>query len=177
LEDAIGAGFIGLQDLGRVALWQEAYTNAIGQQDVEHIHAIRRLLLDTLLDTVLDDVTTTSRDPLASTRSPKQVRQAGRGLVALSREMETQLGELERFLTERVYKHSDVAAADAKGRRMILALFETYREKPDTLPGRFARRVAEQGPERVICDYIAGMTDRFCIREYNRHVLSHTRRM
>ena len=56
---------------------------------------------------------------------------------------------------------------DAEGHTMIRALFNTYRRDPTNLPPRFAARIAEQGVERVICDYIAGMTDRFCIAEHD----------
>ncbi len=176
LEDAIGAGFIGLQELESVALWRDAYSDAAGKHEAEHIHAIRRLVLDTLLDAVLGDVTATSRELLAPIRSLDQVRQADRVLVGFSAEMETRVAELERFLAERVYGHPEVAGMDAKGRRRVLALFDAYRGKPDALPRRFAARIDEQSPDRVICDYIAGMTDRFCTTEHGRVLASHGRR-
>jgi dGTPase len=53
---------------------------------------------------------------------------------------------------------------------MIRELFAAYVASPTELPERFALRTAEQGSERVICDYIAGMTDRFCAREHARLV-------
>jgi dGTPase len=53
---------------------------------------------------------------------------------------------------------------------MILRLFDVYQQDPTSLPPRFAERVPEQGAQRVICDYVAGMTDRFCMAEHSRLV-------
>ena len=168
LEDAIGAGFVGLDDLKHVPIWQDAYEKIAPEYDVKHIHAVRRLVLDTILDGLLTDVIDTSLGLLAPIRSPQQVRQTTALLVAPSAGVDARLAELERFLIEHVYKHSDVAAMDAKGRQVVLTLFEAYRADPGALPGRFTARVAEQGLDCVICDYIAGMTDRLCTREHNR---------
>jgi dGTPase len=56
---------------------------------------------------------------------------------------------------------------DAKARRFIERLFTAYVERPDMLPQRYAARIDEQGTHRVVCDYIAGMTDRYC-QNYRR---------
>ena len=55
---------------------------------------------------------------------------------------------------------------------MIHGLFSAYRRDPAKLPARFSARIDDQGPERVICDYVAGMTDRFCASEHDRLVLT-----
>ena len=52
--------------------------------------------------------------------------------------------------------------------RVIRELFAAYQAEPALLPGRYARRIAADGLHRVICDYIAGMTDRFCRAEHRR---------
>jgi len=53
---------------------------------------------------------------------------------------------------------------------MIDGLSKAYTSRSELLPDRFAKRIGEQGIHRVVCDYIAGMTDRFCAREYDRFV-------
>ena len=55
-----------------------------------------------------------------------------------------------------------------RARRVVCDLFAHYQTDPSALPDRFARRIPDQGAERVICDYIAGMTDRFCTTEHSR---------
>jgi dGTPase len=56
----------------------------------------------------------------------------------------------------------------SKGRRILQALFAEFCRAPGLLPERYARRVASDGPERVACDYLAGMTDRYAQDEYLR---------
>ena len=162
LEDAIGAGFVGLDELKSVALWKHAYDTCTTGLDAEHIHAVRRPVLDLILDTLLTDVIQESRRRLADIESFDRVRTATQPLVALSHGTDEQLAEIERILMDHVYRHPVVAAADARAREIVLELFDGYRANPDSLPPRFAARIREQECERVICDYIAGMTDRFC---------------
>jgi len=71
-------------------------------------------------------------------------------------------------MAERVYRHHRLVRMDAKARRFIERLFEAYVASPNMLPPRFAARIDEQGVHRVVCDYIAGMTDRFCQDDYRR---------
>ncbi len=172
LEDAIGAGFVSLEDLEEVALWQEALGAAaswmpdvrdqVGRTSDVRIHAIRRVVLDALLDRLLTDLITTSKAQLAGINSPKAARMAPEPLVGFSGEVETKLEQLEKFLHKRLYRRPQVVDTDTEGRRMVRHLFAAYRKEPSALPPRFAARIADQGPERVICDYLAGMTDHFC---------------
>ena len=170
LEDAIGAGFVHLEDLAEVALWRIAHNKAAGSGLAAHIFAIRRAVLDALLDNVLADVIAASRDRLAGVESREQLRFAPAPVVAPSAEVDARLAELEQFLAVKVYQHPEVTEMDARGRDMVRALFEAYGADPRMLPDRFAARIADQGLDRVICDYLAGMTDRFCQREHARLV-------
>ncbi|MGB2987502.1 MAG: dNTP triphosphohydrolase [Phycisphaerae bacterium] len=173
LEDAIGAGFLGLEELRNVALWESAYEKTAAESHVRHIHAIRRVVLDTMLDALLMDVIQTSRQHLEPIESFDEVIRSTHALVTLSSTFDARLTKLERFLIEHVYQHSEVAVMDARGRKMVHTLFDAYHANPDALPDRFAARIEEQGVDRVICDYIAGMTDRFCTAEHDRLVPPH----
>jgi dGTPase len=168
LEDAIGAGFVDFSELSELALWRRAFDDSVKSGAVENIHSVRRVVLDSLVNTLLADIVHTSRPLLALIRSLDQVRNAPTPLVALSTTAEPLLVELDGFLYEHVYRHFEVVSTDTEGQTMIHALFNSYRHDPATLPARFAARVAEQGRERVVCDYIAGMTDRFCMAEHAR---------
>lgn len=88
--------------------------------------------------------------------------------VAFSAAIEQQLQNLDRFLFERVYRSPALVHADEHARRILAALFDTLVARPGELPPRFRERVAAQGLERVVTDYVAGMTDRFCLAEYAR---------
>lgn len=168
LEDAIGAGLVDLSELSELALWRQAFDGSVKGGGIENIHSVRRVVLDALMNSLLADIVHTSRPLLTPIRSPDQARTVPTPLVALSPIAELRLVESESFLYERVYRHPEVARTDAEGQTMIHALFNTYRRDPNALPARFSARVDEQGAERVICDYIAGMTDRFCMAEHAR---------
>jgi dGTPase len=92
---------------------------------------------------------------------------AGRG-IGLSGGMDARLQELEAFLLARLYRHNRLVRMDSKARRIIRAVFDAYVGEPALMPQRYAARVAEQGAARVATDYIAGMTDRFCLEEHAR---------
>ena len=168
LEDAIGAEFIGVTELSRLTLWCEAYEAVAQKHRAKPIHAVRRVVLNQMLDRLLLDVIATSAENLSSIQSLRQAKAAQKPLVAMSGSMDRQLGELEDFLRDHVYRHAAVAAMDAQGRGMIRDLFDAYRKNPTALPDRFQSRILDQGLDRVICDYIAGMTDRFCTTEHKR---------
>ena len=162
LEDAIGAGFIGLEDIEAVSMWTESREAVEPHPGEGPIHAIRRAVLDTLLGRFLVDVITASQARLAPIGSIEKVRKTPEPLCAPSSKGAGQLAELEAFLLDKLYRRPEVNRMDAAGRRIVRSLFAAYLKNPSSLPRRFADRVAEQGQHRVICDYLAGMTDRFC---------------
>jgi len=162
LEDAIGAGMLDLNALSSVRLWHDAFQRVEGARRAAHIHAVRRAVLDELVNALLTDAVNTSLNLLREVRSLEDALAAEEPLVIPSPEMSAQLNALETFLAERVYRHTDLVESDRRGSEIVLSLFDAYQNKPEALPSRFAARIDEQGLARVVCDYIAGMTDRFC---------------
>ena len=170
LEDAIAAGLVGERDLDEVRLWQEAAGSMRSNQSDRPLVAVRRPILDRLLNYLLAETVAESERRIAE-RSPKladDVRNADDAFVALSLEAAEKANELESFLVERVYRHHRLVRMDDKARRFITRLFEAYVGNPNMLPSRFGGRIDEQGVHRVVCDYIAGMTDRYCQDDYAR---------
>ncbi|MBN1510767.1 MAG: deoxyguanosinetriphosphate triphosphohydrolase [Phycisphaerae bacterium] len=170
LEDAIGAALIDEADLHAVTLWQMAAEPVRAAHPDLPLPAIRRPILDALLNTLLADVIAESRRRIAAARpqTPDAVRKATDPLVAFSDAMSSMARELGSFLLERVYRHARLVRMDTKARRFIERLFAAYAADPRMLPERFFRRIDEQGVHRVVCDYVAGMTDRFCQDDYKR---------
>ena len=167
LEDAIGAGFVNAESLSDVRIWRTAYDESVADTS-SNLFAVRRVVLVGMLDELLTDVIETSRPLLVGLASPQAVCARDGETVRLSTNVEQRFSKLEQFLAEHVYRHPEIAAADARGRQMIDGLFEAYTAHPEHLPERFASRIEEQGIHRVVCDYIAGMTDRFCASKYDR---------
>ena len=170
LEDAIAAALVTERDLSEVRLWQEAAEPVRHEHPHRPLLAVRRPVLDALQYALLRDVVAESQRRLEAL-DPKladDVRNADDAVVGLSDAAAEKLNELESFLVQQVYRHHRLVRMDAKARRFIERLFNAYVESPHMLPRRFADRIDEQGVHRVVCDYVAGMTDRFCQDDYKR---------
>ena len=101
-------------------------------------------------------------------RRPGDVQAARERLAAFSPEMERFRAPLKRFLIERLYHHHRVVRMAEKAQRLLVALFEAYLGKPEQLPDTTRNRMKQEDPHRVVCDYIAGMTDRYAVEEYRK---------
>jgi dGTPase len=92
-------------------------------------------------------------------------------LVAFSRDMAEDLSALRKFLMERMYRHWKVNRTRSQARRILAEMFQLFMAEPDVLPTEWFVRAQmrdETGRARVVCDYIAGMTDRFAIEEHRK---------
>jgi dGTPase len=126
------------------------------------ISALIGLLINDICATVaanLDQAAITSLDDL---------RRVNRPMVHFSDAITARGRELKRFLFEHLYRHYKVEKMRVKAETFITRLFETYLRFPNLLPPKYRARFDRLGRERVICDYIAGMTDRFALDEYKR---------
>ena len=103
--------------------------------------------------------------------SVEDVRRAARTLVDFSPALKAELGVLRRFLFERMYRYYRVNRTRSQARRILAEMFQLFMAEPDVLPTEWFARSQnrdEAGRARVVCDYIAGMTDRFAIEEHRR---------
>lgn len=170
LEDGIGAGLIEEHDLAGMNLWDNAVAEPRRQYPKLPLAAIRRPILDRLEAAMLDDIVAESRSRIRKNpiKTIDDVRQCRRPLVDFSTPMTSRLAEFEAFLKDRLYRHPRLIRMDDKAKRIVTRLFEAYLAEPRLLPPRFADRTTNQGVHRVICDYIAGMTDSFAQAEYKK---------
>jgi len=168
LYDALAAGWIAPDDLADLALWRAAGERAAEQfPDAGAAH--RRIqTCRNVLALTADDVAAETARRLAAMRpgSPEDVRRAPRRCAAFSDALAPSVREMQAFLLRRVYEHPQALAEDAEAERIVGGLFAAYVASPELLPERYRRRIDEQGAHRVACDYIAGMTDRFCRQAY-----------
>ena len=165
LEDAIGAGLVVGEQLAHVDLWARGMRHARASIPTGgSIHAVRRPILDAMLDVIVDDAVQTSLPELSGYESAAEVRGAATA-VSLSREMDETVVQLEHFLLTRIYTSPEIDRMDTEGRAKVLALFEAYCANPVLMPARYVGRIEAQGVARVACDYIAGMTDAYCERQ------------
>jgi dGTPase len=89
-------------------------------------------------------------------------------LIAFSPAIREEQQELKRFLRTQLYRHYRVMRMSSKARRIISELFQAFLDDARLLPPQYQEKAQQQDKPRAIADYIAGMTDRYAIREYRR---------
>ncbi|MBN2447374.1 MAG: dNTP triphosphohydrolase [Phycisphaerae bacterium] len=158
LQDGLYAGLIDPAMLDKLTLWRNAYEGPrVGSdQWLRHL----RPAIDRIQRTLVTDAFEESRRRLLH---PGDVPTCP---IGVSPVIGAQLDALDEFLRTRLYKHERIGTADAHARDVVTAVFSAYVADPSRLPARFARRVDEQGAARVAADYVAGMTDRFCLETH-----------
>lgn len=93
----------------------------------------------------------------------------GKPEITMSDDVQVATDGLRTFLFQRVYIGSIAKKEEAKAQRIVKTLYEYYLENPDSLPQEFKAKVSDDGLERCVVDYIAGMTDRFAIKTFERY--------
>jgi dGTPase len=125
---------------------------------------IRRMIHALITDLVQASAANIRR---ARPASAEEVR-AAPALIAFSPRMAAEQLELKQFLRHNLYQHYLVARMANKARRIVKDLFEAFRDDLRMLPPQYQHCARGESPERAIADYIAGMTDRYAIREHRR---------
>ncbi len=170
LDDALQAGWIRTEQLDELELWRTAWQRAErlapAARDIhKQIRATK-----TVLSILAEDIVTAALETIErlGLDSPAAVRAAGTKCVAFSEAVAGPLRQLQGFLHREVYTNDAARPKAAAGRQCIADLFGHFIDHPSSLPSRYAGRIDGDGVHRVVCDYIAGMTDRFCTREHAR---------
>ncbi|MFQ6035582.1 MAG: deoxyguanosinetriphosphate triphosphohydrolase [Sedimentisphaerales bacterium] len=165
LEDAMRAGLISSEQLQDIEIFTEAERriNAKGIKD----RTIRRTrTAKAIIDKLVSDCIDTSKKTIAQAniKTVGDVYGKTENLIVLSAQSDEALAELEEFLLENFYQHRLLMQTIEKVEDWLSLLFKRLCQKPDLMPGYFQRFIPEQGLQRTVCDYIAGMTDRFCLK-------------
>jgi len=173
IDDGLRAGLFSLEALGEVAPVGRvlaAIESDHGQlPETVLIHELVRRLIGQMVEDILAE-TRRRLDELGA-RSPADVRGAGAPVVAFSPEWRRDIAALRDFLWQHMYRHRFVMRTTSKAKRVVRALFDLYMDEPELMPAEWtARAGAPKTPEtaRAAADFIAGMTDRFAIREYRK---------
>jgi len=168
LDDAFGAGWVELEDLKNLQLWQGCWESARSRWPGASAAHIQIRATKDILSRLADDVVVATRDELirSKVQSLDDVRRAGRPLAIFSPQMISPFRQLQDFLTQRVYLHPANREHCRQIQQIMRELFAAYVRSPNLLPDRYALRISSDGLARVVCDYIAGMTDRFCHQQH-----------
>jgi len=170
IDDALSVGLITLKDLADVPFWcktvERVRQKRAGIDDLHLQPTVVRAMIDWQVNDLLEQTRSNLRE--AKVSNVADVRNAGRLLVSPGSEVLALKRDLEAFLFRVVYQHYRVMRMTIKGRRMLHLLFGEFCREPRLLPERYFRRAEEIGLERTVCDYLAGMTDRYAQDEYLR---------
>jgi dGTPase len=176
LDDGIRAGLFSIEEVVAAVPFTATSWAAVKAR-WPGITARRRLVPELVRDQIgrmaADLVSETSRRlGEARPQSAADVRAAGRALAGFSNAMRRETDVLKAFLRQRMYSHAQVAALRDPSKLVVAGLFETLHARPDAMPGDWATATPpdEPGRARHVGDFIAGMTDRYALKTYERLV-------
>ena len=170
IDDGLKSGYITLAQLREVKVWSEVYDGVEAKSPGIDSERKKHQTISVLIGLFITDLTATTLTNLAESgiRTVEDLRRVNRQVVGLSPELSRKNRELKHFLMENLYRHYKVERMRIKAERCMTQLFETYLKHPTLLPRKYQMKMDKSGRERVIGDYIAGMTDRFALDEFKR---------
>lgn len=170
LDDGLRSGMITPNQLDGIALW-EIINESIGRRRSETLDSLsRHQIIRRLINFEVTDLIQSTDRYLrrSNVKTALDVQKLPFNVAGFSEDMYRRNRELKDFLFSNLYRHYRVVRMAAKSEIIVTELFNIYQANPKTLPTEVQESIPKRGLERTICDYIAGMTDRFAIDEYKR---------
>jgi dGTPase len=169
IDDGVRSGLLSAQQLMEVPLYRRFHNEALTAHPTLVRSGGRRLLFESIRrmrDAQAADLVAATQALLHqhAVADAEAVRHAP-PLVAFSPGLRQAGSELKRFLFQALYRHAQVQQSTERARQVVRELFTAYLQQPDQMP---AEHAAQPQRERAVADYIAGMTDRFALREHQR---------
>jgi len=170
LDDGITCGLIREEDLASLALWDGVYKKIVAKYTKIDEERRKFQIIKSLIDIQVTDLIRETENTLKKIKlkSWQEVKKIDKKIVSFSKDMLKLRMPFRTFLMEKLYHHYRVMRMSNKAKRFIKELFKIYLEQPQQLPLHIQKRIKIDGVERVVCDYIAGMTDRFALDEYKK---------
>jgi len=170
LDDGLRSGMITPDQLAGISLW-EVINESIGRRrsdtlDDQARHRLIRRLIGIEVNDLIQSIDRMIRR--SGIRTVEDLQKLPYNVVGFSEDMHRRNRELKDFLYQNLYNHYRVVRMTVKAEQTLENLFTTYLKEPSVLPNTYQQTIEEIGLEQTICDYIAGMTDRFAIDEYQK---------
>ena len=169
LDDGLRSGMITISMLDGIPLW-EIMSESIGWRGSTLDELTRHRLIRRLIGMEVSDLIKTTNQQLleSNVKSAQDLQLLPFNVIAFSEDMHRRNRELKDFLYSNLYRHYRVVRMAVKAERILADLFRNYQTEPSMLPNHVQEMIEENGLERTICDYIAGMTDRFAVDEHQK---------
>ncbi|MEH0197958.1 deoxyguanosinetriphosphate triphosphohydrolase [Caulobacter sp. CCNWLY153] len=173
IDDGVEAGLFSLDELMDVPLIGPILAAVRSERPdldarITRLEAVRRMI-GAMVDDVMGE--TLQRAAITGVSSADEVRALPHALVSFSSDMLEDLARLREFLHARMYRHWRVNRTRSQARRILAEMFTLFLAEPEVLPSEWfakSQNRDQAGRARVVCDYIAGMTDRFAIEEHRK---------
>ncbi len=167
LDDGIKSGILNAGELTDLELWNKVVSLAGEKESGRQIE--RTAIVRTIINLLVENLIKTSEERIHDykIKSVEDVRKLPQ-IITFNDSIKKQYEELKNMLLEKMYNHYRVIRMAEKASRIMKDLFEAYYQEPRQIPPHARRRLNIEPKEQVICDYLAGMTDRFAMEEHKK---------
>jgi dGTPase len=170
LDDAVDFEILNETQLQENAVWQRSHRAVISRYPNVREPELHKLIIRDIIDVQVKDVVTSSAKSIVDlgVQTADEVRRQPKPLIRYSDELLEANRALRNFLYKNVYYHPRVAEVNQRACEMLRKVFEGYVLDPARLGDMASKRIEKEGLHRTVCDYIAGMTDRYLMEEHAR---------
>ena len=169
LDDGLRSGMITPAMLAGLDLW-EILVESVGVRSLPLDDLTRHRMIRRLIGMEVNDLIASTDQRLreSNVRGVEELQRLSYNVIGFSDELHRRNRQLKDFLYNNLYRHYRVVRMAVKAERIVNDLFNAYRAEPAMLPRHVQDMLLEHGLERTLCDYIAGMTDRYAVEEYQK---------
>jgi dGTPase len=170
VDDGLASDVLKEEELNEVTLWhdiaREVKKQYLHLSPSQRRHQIVRMIINFEVSDLLSE--TNKKIQKYQIKSVEDVRNAGENTICFSSHTKKLNSQLKMFLFDKMYRHYRMIRMADKARRIVTQLFEVYLNNSDQLPPSFSSKIKEENKMQLVCDYVAGMTDRFALQEYKK---------
>ncbi|VAX22753.1 dNTP triphosphohydrolase, broad substrate specificity [hydrothermal vent metagenome] len=169
LDDGLSSGLLNAEKLNEVALWRKFHDSVLAKKNLP-LKLVTYQVIRRIINAQVGDLATQTEKNVErlSIKAPDDIRTSGEPVACFSAEMQKEHRELKRFLKKHMYKSHRVVRMEVKAYKVVKDLFDAYLNRPELLPENVYKRLEEEDKNRLICDYIAGMTDKYALEEHDK---------
>ena len=170
LDDAVDFEILNPAQLEQNEVWRNSHRAVLARYRGGRDSEMHKLIIRDIIDNQVHDLVATSARSIAESgvQSADDVRRQPAPLICYSHELAEANRALRKFLYQNVYYHPRVSEVNRRACEMLRRVFEVYLVDPESLGDGATKRIEKEGLHRTVCDYVAGMTDRYLMEEYQR---------
>ena len=170
LDDAVDFEILNPTQLEKNEVWRRSHRAVLARYADAREPELHKLIIREIIDREVHDLVATSAKSIAESgvQGADDVRRQPASLIRYSDELAEANRALRKFLYQNVYYHPRVSELNRRACEMLRRVFDAYLVDPDRLGDGAMRRIEKEGMHRTVCDYVAGMTDRYLMEEYGR---------